>query len=170
MLCFSALLIPMWWSVQTVLMDNPNSGLPSAYAGEEEALQLPPNDRSEDPRQKALINYLEENTQNTKYLLAVPSAQIGARFILETGRPVLYMGGFNGNDPVVDAEDLQELVDMNELKYVFYQDLSQERDKGVREWLRSSCHIIKEFSKEPQDVPNHTGPPNQNKPVLFECS
>ena len=53
-----------------------------------------------------LLDFLRANTQGMKYLVAVESSQVGAPFVLATGRPVLYMGGFNGGDDVVSAEDL----------------------------------------------------------------
>ena len=35
-------------------------------------------------------------------------------------RPVLYMGGFNGSDPVVSADDLQYLVESGRLRFIYY--------------------------------------------------
>ncbi len=60
---------------------------------------------------------------------------------LETGRGVMYMGGFNGGDPVVDA---------GELRYI----LADEGGRGgpgrgansdVSEWLTASCTIVTEI-------------------------
>jgi hypothetical protein len=45
---------------------------------------------------QALLDYLEEHTQDITYLMAVPSSMQGADHVLATGRPVLYLGGFMG--------------------------------------------------------------------------
>jgi 4-amino-4-deoxy-L-arabinose transferase-like glycosyltransferase len=66
----------------------------------------------------ALIEYLQANTEGMRYMMAVGSSNQGAEYVLETGRGVLYMGGFSGQDPVVDADDLQALVDAGELRYI----------------------------------------------------
>ncbi len=167
LLFVSVLLIPLWWTVQTVLIDEPHTGLPSAYAGESGGMMRPPNDNQEDPRQNALLDFLIANTEDSKYLAAVPSANVGAPFVLATGRPVLYMGGLNGNDPVIDAEGLQEMVEAGDLRYIFYQNLGQEKDRMVMKWLQSSCQIVEDFSSRHQAKQDQRGQQDQNAPVLF---
>ncbi len=169
LLFISVLLIPLWWTVQTVLSENPHTGLPSAYAGESGGLGRPPADSRENPRQEALLDFLMENTENNEYLVAVQNANTGAPFVLATGRPVLYMGGFTGSDSVIDAGGLREMVAAGDLHYIFYQNIEQEKDQSVREWLRSSCRIVEEFSVRPQTRQDRGGLQNQNAPVLFEC-
>jgi len=71
---------------------------------------------------EALLAYLEANTQDVKYLLVVPSSGAGAGYVLATGRPVLYAGGFSGSDPVIDDDDLAELVAHGEVRYVLWGD------------------------------------------------
>lgn len=68
----------------------------------------------------ALLTYLEDNTAETRYLMAVSSSMVGAPYIIATGRPVLYTGGFSGSDPVADADDLAALVAAGELRYVLW--------------------------------------------------
>ena len=165
----SALMIPSWWTIETISDDTPHAGLPSAFAGELDIQRRPPVDRQDDPRQKALVDFLMVNTVNSEYLVAVANAQTGAPLILATGRPVLYMGGFTGNDPVIDIDGIQEMVSAGELRYFFYQDLEQERDPEIREWLRSSCKIVKEFSAPPANKNKAVIQKNQNAPILFDC-
>ena len=169
LLFISVLLIPLWWTVQTVLIDNPHTGLPSAYAGESGGLQRPPADSRENPRQEALLDFLMTNTEDNEYLVAVQNANTGAPFVLATGRPVLYMGGFTGSDQVIDVGGLREMVATGDLRYIYYQNIEQEKDHSVREWLRSSCQIVEEFSVRPQKYQDYGDPQNQNAPVLFEC-
>jgi len=79
------------------------------------------------------------------------------------------MGGFTGSDPVIDADGLREMVAAGNLRYIFYQNIEQEKDHSVREWLQSSCQIVEKFSVRPQTRQDSGGPQNQNEPVLFEC-
>jgi len=69
---------------------------------------------------QALLDYLEARTQGIKYLMAVPSSMQGADYVLATGRPVLYLGGFMGADQVVTADDLEQMVGHSELRYIYW--------------------------------------------------
>jgi len=169
LLFISVLLIPLWWTVQTVLVGNPHTGLPSAYAGESGGMMRPPIDDQGNPRQNALLDFLMANTEDSKYLVAVQNANTGAPFVLATGRPVLYMGGFTGSDPVIDMEGLRELVEAGDLRYIYYQNIGQEKDQKVKGWLRSSCQVVEDFSVRPETNQDQRGPQDQNAPVLFEC-
>ena len=62
------------------------------------------------------------------------------------------------------------MVEAGDLRYIFYQNIGQEKDQMVKEWLRSSCQIVEEFSAPPQKQQDRGGPQNQNAPVLFECN
>jgi len=79
------------------------------------------------------------------------------------------MGGFTGSDAVIDADGLREMVEVGDLRFVFYQNIRQEKDKIVKEWLRSSCQVVEEFSVRPQTTQDQRRPQDQNTPALFEC-
>jgi 4-amino-4-deoxy-L-arabinose transferase-like glycosyltransferase len=61
-------------------------------------------------RSKALEQYLLANQGNAKYLVAVPSSMSAETFILDTGEPVMAMGGFAGGDPILTTDELARLV------------------------------------------------------------
>ena len=61
----------------------------------------------------------------------------GAGLVLATGRPVLYMGGFNGSDEVVDAAVLARLVQSGELRYVL-----GSTTVDIRRWLEGTCSPV----------------------------
>lgn len=65
-----------------------------------------------------LLTYLEANTNDVKYLVAVSSSQEGAPYVLATGKLVLSMDGFSGSDPVVRATKLAQFVSENQVRYV----------------------------------------------------
>lgn len=101
--------------------------------------QQPPNQAA---RNDQMIDFLEENTEDIEYLLAVPSAQVGAPLVIETGRPVLYMGGFNGGDPVIDANGLAQMVADGELRYVLYQAENHGAGRRISTWLKRNCSVV----------------------------
>jgi 4-amino-4-deoxy-L-arabinose transferase-like glycosyltransferase len=91
-----------------------------------------------------LVTYLEAHTQDTRYLVAVRSANQGDSYVLETKRPVLYVGGFLGTDPVIDAAGMQRLVDKGKLRYVLWDGFGGGRSDSsdIGTWLQSSCTLV----------------------------
>jgi 4-amino-4-deoxy-L-arabinose transferase-like glycosyltransferase len=65
-----------------------------------------------------LINFLEANNKNEKYLVEVPSAMTyGSDLILKTGKPILTLGGFSGSDPILTVAQFKQLVADGEIRY-----------------------------------------------------
>ncbi|RME85063.1 MAG: hypothetical protein D6775_03830 [Caldilineae bacterium] len=130
------LFIPLVWSGLTVLDASPEVNLPSAYTSQTaQRLGLPGREGADST---ALLGYLQAHPPGTKYLVAVPSAQVGAPLVLATGQPVLYMGGFAGSDPVVDAEDLAAMVQSGQLRYVLFGAGRGARPE-IQSWLEATC-------------------------------
>jgi 4-amino-4-deoxy-L-arabinose transferase-like glycosyltransferase len=112
-----------------------------------------------------MLTFLEENTQDVEYLLAVPSAQNGSTLVLQTGRPVLFMGGFSGRDQVVTAEDLSAMVANSELRYVLYGGNRGNDDIG--NWLKTACSPVTQFSPV-TGAAGRQGEGNMGM-MLYEC-
>jgi 4-amino-4-deoxy-L-arabinose transferase-like glycosyltransferase len=160
------LIIPMYWTVMTVA-SSPNINLPTAYTGSSQQNGLRPamqvNGLDSNANDK-LLTYLEANTQDVNYLAAVPSSQQGSSLVLATGRPVLYMGGFGGQDEVVTADDLSAMVANGELRYIIYgSDRGGKTD--IANWLSASCSVVQEFRGTSSD---NQGPGNQAT-TLYMC-
>lgn len=102
-----------------------------------------------------------------KYLVAVPSSGVGAHYVIATGRPVLYMGGFSGNDNVVSADGLAQMVAEGELRFVLYGS-GQGNKQEVSSWLESSCAVVEQFSQQSAGQFQSQGP-NQGGQVLYDC-
>ena len=66
----------------------------------------------------ALVKYLTANQGSAKYLVAASGSQTTASIILATGKPVVTIGGFNGQDPAPTVSQLAAMVKNGELKYV----------------------------------------------------
>ncbi|HRF97858.1 MAG TPA: hypothetical protein PLZ51_21770, partial [Aggregatilineales bacterium] len=67
-------------------------------------IQIPPNVMNnmgnfERQNSQALIEYLQANIGDEKYLIAVPSSQGASQIVLQTDINVMFLGGFSGSDP-----------------------------------------------------------------------
>jgi 4-amino-4-deoxy-L-arabinose transferase-like glycosyltransferase len=66
----------------------------------------------------SLIRYLEANQGSAKYLVAANGSMTTAPIIIQTGKAVVTIGGFNGADPAPTVSRLAKMVAAGELKYV----------------------------------------------------
>jgi len=116
-LVIAAMLVtPGIWSALTALNASENQSLPAAYSGRASW----PANRGGLQVNQALLDYLEPRTQGTTFLMAVPSSMQGSDYVLATGRPVLYMGGFMGQDQVLTVDKLAQLVSEGKLRYILW--------------------------------------------------
>ncbi|MFE3449577.1 hypothetical protein ACFXJ8_11640, partial [Nonomuraea sp. NPDC059194] len=86
-----------------------------------------------------LTTYLEEHQEGATWLVAVGSAGQAASLILQTGKPVIAMGGFTGADPAMTVDRLRELVASGQLRHVL---TGGGRDRGgaeVTAWVQENC-------------------------------
>jgi len=151
------LVTPGLWSGLTMLYSSENQSLPAAYSGRasgpanRDGLQINPE----------LLNYLEANTQGSPYLMAVPSAMQGADYVLATGRPVLYLGGFMGQDQVESSASLAQLVAEGKLRFVYWdgQSGSPGGQSEVSSWVTSTCKAVQGFDTATRNMgaPDGTG-------------
>ena len=94
-----------------------------------------------------LLAYLEANTQNNKYLLVVASAGQGESYVLATGRPVLYAGGFSGSDAVIDGASLAVLVAQGDVRYVLWGGGGgQGGSASISSYLQTVCTVVTDAS------------------------
>ena len=66
----------------------------------------------------AVLAYLQANQGAAKYLLAASGSQTTAGVIIQTGEPVVTIGGFGGSDPAPTVAQLAQMVRDGELRYV----------------------------------------------------
>jgi 4-amino-4-deoxy-L-arabinose transferase-like glycosyltransferase len=69
-------------------------------------------------QQQQLIDYLEANQGESKFLVATANANAAAPIVLETGKPVMALGGFLGSDPILSAQEFASLVQAGEVRFV----------------------------------------------------
>ena len=118
----AALLVLPSLTAASVVLVRPNVAAPVA---DMTALLNPPDHRREtlrrarqDAARKKLTNFLTANRGTATYLLAVPNANVAAPLILATGLPVMAMGGYLGDDPILTPQSLERLVVDGRLRYV----------------------------------------------------
>ncbi|ABX06258.1 MAG TPA: hypothetical protein DEF47_02895 [Herpetosiphon sp.] len=169
------LLIPSEWAYKTSAMEQMNTTLPSAAAPTDNATGFAAGfagnrNRSDSSSPSALATYLQERTSDTYYMLAVPSSMMGSSLVIETGRPVLMMGGFSGSDPVIDAADIAQLVADGKLRYIMTGGMGGAGRGGsstVQTWVQQNCTAVTDApnSQAGFDLPNGQMPNAQAAPT-----
>lgn len=166
---FAALLItPTVWSELTNLYASSNQSLPGAYSGQQQG----PRDLRGVQVNQPLLDFLQQNTQGMKYLMAVPSAMQGADYVIATGRPVLYLGGFNGRDPVITSEGLQQLIEQGELRYLYSESGGGRGSQAeISNWVRNACTPVEGFNTNTQNAGAPDGTLNRGNMAvsLYDC-
>ena len=145
-LILSMLITPAVWSALTSLHASSNQSLPAAYDGTSSTLAY----HGQVNVDQALLSYLQANTGGVYYLMAVPSSMQGADYVLATGRPVLYMGGFMGQDEVLTPDGLASLVDSGKLRFIYWNTAGDGRPGGgafggqslISGWVTSNCQVV----------------------------
>ena len=141
----SILLTPGIWSGLTVNYSSENQTLPGAYNGSAKG----PGVRANLLVNQDLLNYLQANTQNNLYLMAVPSSMQGADYVIATQRPVLYLGGFMGQDSVLTLDQLQTMVKEEKLRYIYSSSAGRGGGMGgqseIFTWVTGQCRLVEGF-------------------------
>jgi 4-amino-4-deoxy-L-arabinose transferase-like glycosyltransferase len=115
-----------------------------------------------------LVNYLQANTQPGSYLLAVGQANEAAGYILETGRPVLTLGGFLGQYDEVSVDQFAGLVQTGQLRFVMGSDLG--RHQTISTWVQQNCHLVDSAQWAGTTVTNQTnGGQDSSRSTLYDC-
>jgi 4-amino-4-deoxy-L-arabinose transferase-like glycosyltransferase len=152
------LITPGIWSGLTALNASSNQSLPAAYDGQSAG---PANSGGLQVNQ-ALLDYLQANTQGMKYLMAVPSSMQGADYVLAAGRPVLYLGGFMGQDQVETSASLAQLVAKGELRYIYWDGGGRGfgGSQDISNWVGSACTAVQGFDTNTRNAgaPDGTTP------------
>jgi 4-amino-4-deoxy-L-arabinose transferase-like glycosyltransferase len=169
---FAAMLvIPGIWTGLTAFADN-NNQLPTAFNGGTVKFAQPNiggnNGKS---ASSEMLAFLDEHTQGMKYLLAVPSSQQGAEYVLATNRPVLYLGGFNGSDQVLTRDALASLVANRELRYILLggNGGTPNGSSSISTWVTDSCKVIRGIAGTSSDQVTGNGAGGGSSSKLYDC-
>jgi 4-amino-4-deoxy-L-arabinose transferase-like glycosyltransferase len=119
---FVLLLAPLVWSCYTVA-HNPESADPLAGPATQTrfsnffAANIHHTSQALSKTDSDLISYLQAQQGKTKFLLATPSSATADALILATNRPVMAMGGFSGNDPILTLSSLQASIKNGTIRF-----------------------------------------------------
>ena len=142
-LVMTAMLVaPFTWSAVTTLNTNPNVGLPTAGAQSSDRTRstfMTPDVTTLSENGQAILDFTLANTDPDDYLLATLNARGAAPYILESDRKILTFGGFGGRDDVIDLEELIEMVDTGELRYIL--GIPQQKLE-IAQWMVNSCSVV----------------------------
>ncbi len=77
-----------------------------------------------------LLDYLKAHRQGEQYLLVSQNSQLVAPIIIETGEPVVAIGGFMGGDPILTANQFAEKVKEGQFRYMLLQNSPPNQGQG----------------------------------------
>ncbi|MGK0467688.1 glycosyltransferase family 39 protein [Clostridium sp.] len=138
------LILPGIWSFTPILYGN-NAQMP--IAGPELKGQGDLFDRRLDLSN--LITFLKENRGDATYIASASSAMdMGADLILQSGEPVMVLGGFNGGDTPLTLDKYMEMISTGKIKYAIITNNTDDKSGGdINDWIIENCSPADEQSK-----------------------
>jgi 4-amino-4-deoxy-L-arabinose transferase-like glycosyltransferase len=92
---------------------------------------------------KQLLQYLEQHQGSTRYLFAVGNSMSAAPYIIQTGKPVMSLGGFSGSDPILTTAQLKALIQNNTVRYFLLGGGGGGPDNSsLTSWVQQSCTAV----------------------------
>lgn len=150
---------PTVWTILP-LLDHRNEPFP--YAGP--AVNISPleasvmqTDQAEFP-DATLISYLQQHQGNARYLTVTSTSYISAPMILATGKPVMTLYGYQGQDHVLSIPQLQQLIRAGTVRYfVFTQTLQEAQlSPGVEAYQVNLKALLTSIDPSNQTDPTDT--------------
>jgi 4-amino-4-deoxy-L-arabinose transferase-like glycosyltransferase len=147
-----ALLVPPALTAASVVLRRPNIAAPVAnmtalLAPSDTERQALRTSRLDAGRQK-LTGYLTANREAAKFLVAVPNANVAAPLIISTGLPVMAIGGYLGDDPILTPSDVERLASDRQLRFVMLGGFTLAPAKQaaaldpIARWVRANGHPV----------------------------
>ncbi len=191
------LIAPIVWVTYTAWHDSGRRVAAGPQAVQESSWGGPPGGPSgRDVADPALMNYLQTNQGDAKYLVATENAMSAAPIILSADEPdpVIDLGGFMGRDPVLSTDQLARLVDRGAVRFFLVQDrermqeMMAERESdqqgGSRggwgvppqneatNWVQDNCQQVpSELWQSSSSSDQGEGDPGMTKvQALYDCS
>ncbi len=90
-----------------------------------------------------LLTYLLKNQGSTYYLVVTASSNSAASYIITTGKPVMSLGGFGGNDPILTLAQFQALVKSDKVRFVLGGGGGgQGSSSSIMQWVQTTCKAV----------------------------
>jgi 4-amino-4-deoxy-L-arabinose transferase-like glycosyltransferase len=90
-----------------------------------------------------LVDFLKSNKTTEKYLLVVSSSQSADSIIIETGEPVMALGGFS-NDNILTLDQFKEMVKNGEVRYVLTGGMGRGGSSEIMNWVTENGIVVPE--------------------------
>ncbi|MET7477715.1 glycosyltransferase family 39 protein [Streptomyces sp. NPDC005648] len=95
----------------------------------------------------AMITYLKKHQDGATWLVAVATDQTASSIILESGRPVISMGGWSGSDDAMTLAKLKSLVKSGKLHYIVVSgDGGRSTDSEISTWVEKHGTAVSAYS------------------------
>ncbi|MFJ1809411.1 MULTISPECIES: ArnT family glycosyltransferase [unclassified Streptomyces] len=95
----------------------------------------------------AMITYLKKNQDGATWLVAVATDQTASAIILESGEPVISMGGWSGSDDAMTLARLKSLVKAGTLHYIVVSDSGQgSSNSEISTWVKANGTAVSDYS------------------------
>jgi 4-amino-4-deoxy-L-arabinose transferase-like glycosyltransferase len=89
-----------------------------------------------------LVRYLEKHQETATYLVATSNSGSAESIILATGKPVMSLGGFSGNDPILTASKLATLAKEGVVKYFLVGGGGPGGGGALTMWIQQHSRLI----------------------------
>lgn len=105
-----------------------------------------------------MITYLEKNQDGATWLVAVATDQTAASIILESGEPVISMGGWSGTDNAMTLAKLKSLVKSGQLHYIIVSsDGGQGTNSEITAWVEANGTAVNSSAYSSGSTSSSTG-------------
>ncbi|MFI7504536.1 ArnT family glycosyltransferase [Streptomyces sp. NPDC049687] len=95
----------------------------------------------------AMITYLKKHQDGATWLVAVATDQTASSIILESGQPVISMGGWSGSDDAMTLAKLKSLVKAGKLHYIVISDSGQgSSNSEISTWVTKNGTAVSDYS------------------------
>ncbi|EKQ58249.1 MAG: hypothetical protein A370_00106 [Clostridium sp. Maddingley MBC34-26] len=108
-----------------------------------------------------LINFLVSNKTNEKYILVVSSSQSADNIIIQTGEPVMALGGFSGSDNIITLDQFKEIVKNGEVRFVLSGGMGRSGSSEIMNWVTQNGTVVSD--SEYKDTTSNNESENNNQ-------
>lgn len=91
-----------------------------------------------------LIEFLKSHVTNEKYALVVSSSQSADNLIIQSGEPVMALGGFSGSDNILTLDEFKEMVNKGEVRYVMVGGMGNGQSSEIMKWVEENGKAVDE--------------------------